>query len=328
MRLQLNGPVMADLYGESERGKSLAIVTLLPYLGPALGPLVGGLVTQLVSWQWVFWIMSSIDALILCLGIFVIRETYTPVLLQRKATSEGIAAPEAQTSRAKRNQFATKLLRPIHILIHRPIIWVIALVSALAFSAYTLVLSSYAALWIARYEQSELISSLHYISIALGSTIAGQIGSRFMDGVYSMLSARNNGEGIPEYRIPYLLPGILLMPVGLFWYGWSAERKLHWVMVDVGTLIFTLGSFVASQAIMAYQLSEFREFSASANAASRGIPYVLAFAFPIFAPDLYDGLGYGWGNSILGFVVFGVGVPMCGILWVSGAKMREMGKVS
>jgi MFS family permease len=326
MRQQLNGPVMADLYGEADRGKSLAIVTLLPYLGPALGPLVGGLVTQLVSWQWVFWIMSMFDALILCLGLVIIRETYTPVLLQRKANAEGITALEAQSSCAKRNQFATKLLRPLHILTHRPIIWIISLISALSFSAYTLVLSSYAALWITHYEQSELVSSLHYISIALGSTIAGQIGSRFMDRMYFILCARNNSEGIPEYRIPYLLSGILLMPVGLFWYGWSAERKLHWLMVDVGTLVFTLGSFVASQAIMAYQLSEFREFSASANGASRGIPYVLAFVFPIFAPDLYDALGYGWGNTVLGFVGFGVGAPMCGMLWVWGKKMREMGR--
>jgi hypothetical protein len=45
-----------------------------------------------------------------------------------------------------------------------------------------------------------------------------------------------------EFRIPYMLPGMFIMPAGLFWYGWSAQRKLHWVLVDVGIVIFTLDS--------------------------------------------------------------------------------------
>jgi hypothetical protein len=118
---------------------------------------------------------------------------------------------------------------------------------------------------------------------------------------------------------------MILMPVGLFWYGWSAERELVWAMVDAGTVIFTLGSFVASQAIMAYQLDEFGEFSASANAASRVVAYVLAFVFPIFAPVMYEKLGYGWGNSILAFGLILLGTPVCWILWVWGARLRALG---
>jgi MFS family permease len=81
---------MADMYGEKDRGKSLAIVTLLPYLGPALGPIVGGLATQLVHWSWIFWIMSIFNAVIIVFGFFCIRETYTPVLFRRKALAEGV----------------------------------------------------------------------------------------------------------------------------------------------------------------------------------------------------------------------------------------------
>jgi len=57
--VQLNGPVMADMYGEDERGKSLAMVNLLPFLGPALGPIVGGLVTYSIHWSWVFWMRKE-----------------------------------------------------------------------------------------------------------------------------------------------------------------------------------------------------------------------------------------------------------------------------
>ncbi|KAJ8064155.1 hypothetical protein OCU04_006508 [Sclerotinia nivalis] len=46
--ITLTGPVMADMYGKRERGKSLAIESFLPYLGPALSSIVGGIITQLV----------------------------------------------------------------------------------------------------------------------------------------------------------------------------------------------------------------------------------------------------------------------------------------
>ncbi|KAJ8124467.1 hypothetical protein O1611_g9173 [Lasiodiplodia mahajangana] len=52
----LAAPVMTDMFHEKDRGKSLAIAGLLPYLGPALGPIIGGLVSQLIDWPWLFYI--------------------------------------------------------------------------------------------------------------------------------------------------------------------------------------------------------------------------------------------------------------------------------
>jgi len=121
-----------------------------------------------------------------------------------------------------------------------------------------------------------------------------------LDVSYRRMSRKSDGKCVPEYRVLYLVPGIILIYIGLVWYGWFAERGLPWATVDVGTLIFTLGSFVASQAIMAYQLDEFTEFSASANAASRVVSCVLAFVFPIFAPESKGELEYGWGKQYFG----------------------------
>ena len=78
---------MTDMFHEKDRGKSLAIASLFPYLGPALGPILGGLVSQLVEWPWLFYIVSIVEAVVLVLGILVLRETYTPVLLRRKAVT-------------------------------------------------------------------------------------------------------------------------------------------------------------------------------------------------------------------------------------------------
>jgi MFS family permease len=317
---------MADMYGKSERGRSLAIVTLLPYIGPALGPIVGGLITQYIHFSWIFWIMSLVDTAVVLLGLMFIRESYTPVLLRRKAAIDGDPSLIEHSSKSLRTGLGPHLLRPLRILVQRPVIWPISLIATISFAVYSLMLSTYATLWIDRYGQSELIGSLHYISIALGSTIAGQIGARVMDWSYKRLSHRSGSHGTPEFRLPYTVPGMLLMPVGLLLYGWSAEHTLPWAVVDLGAIIFTLGSFVAAQGNMAYQLDEFGEYGASAGAACRMLSYSLAFVLPIFAPDLYMTLGYGWGNSTLAFTTLALGLPAVAALWLWGGQLRAIGR--
>lgn len=150
-----------------------------------------------------------------------------------------------------------------------------------------------------------------------------------MDWMYKYLTKRSNRNGtdktgVPEYRAPYMVPGLLLVAIGAFWYGWCAEYGVHWAVVDVGVGVFAAGGFILGQGLMAYQLDEFQEFAASAGAASRLPCYLAGFAFPIFAPKLYEGLGYGWGNSVLRVAWIVLGFPIPVVLWVWGAKLRGM----
>lgn len=47
------------------------------------------------------------------------------------------------------------------------------------------------------------------------------------------------------------------------------------------------------------------------------------FGFPLFALAMYCKLGYGWGNSVLGFAVLAVGYAGALILWFLGHRLRE-----
>lgn len=67
---------MADMYRKEHRGKSLAIATFVPYLGPALGPVIGGLIAKKLSWSWLFWVLTIFDGLVTLIGLFLVRETY------------------------------------------------------------------------------------------------------------------------------------------------------------------------------------------------------------------------------------------------------------
>ena len=43
---------------------------------------------------------------------------------------------------------------------------------------------------------------------------------------------------------------------------------------------------------------------------------------PNFA-TVYDALDFGWGNSLLGFLAVGIGIPAPVLLWLYGENLRE-----
>lgn len=50
-----------------------------------------------------------------------------------------------------------------------------------------------------------------------------------------------------------MIPCAVLLPVGFFWYGWSAEARIFWVMPDIGAAI------LAAAMICGYQASTHKE---------------------------------------------------------------------
>lgn len=130
-------------------------------------------------------------------------------------------------------------------------------------------------------------------------------------------------KGLPEYRLPLVLPFSLLVPVGLFIYGWSAERQVHWVVPNLGTCIFAIGLIVCFNCAQAYVVDTYTTYAASATGAAAFVRTMAGFSFPLFAPKMYDVLGVGWGNSLLGFISLGLGVVAPLLLWRFGGWLRS-----
>ncbi len=332
---QLSGPIVADMYSPEKRGRSLAVATFAPYLGPALGPIIGGLMAQKTSWHWLFWVLSIFDAVVVLVALGFLPETYAPVL-QRKGLipppapeepGAGATGPHAAIVNSM-GRLRVNITRPVALLFKRPVVQVLAFLLALNFGVYCMILSTFATLWIDKYHYSTTISSLHYIAIAVGCTLATQGGGYLTDVIWHRLRRRAHGVATPEYRVPMMVPGLFLMPLGMLWYGWSAQKHMSWPMVDVGVTIFTLGSFLWAQSVLAYLRDQFTKHAASANAASRVLSYVLGFAFPIFAPQLYKKLGYGWGNTLLALIIIVFAWPAPFFLWKFGERLRAAGKDS
>jgi hypothetical protein len=85
---------------------------------------------------------------------------------------------------------------------------------------------------------------------------------------------------------------------------------------------------ISYQATSAYIADTYSLHSASASAACGFLRNMLAFAFPLFAPALMGGLGYGLGGSVLGILAIVLGVPAPWILWFFGHRLRGASKLT
>jgi hypothetical protein len=64
-------------------------------------------------------------------------------------------------------------------------------------------------------------------------------------------------------------------------------------------------------------------YAASALASIQILRNLAGFGFPLFAPAMYASLGYGWSNSLLGFLAVAIGVPAPIFLWRYGERLRK-----
>lgn len=51
----------------------------------------------------------------------------------------------------------------------------------------------------------------------------------------------NMGKSEPEFRLPSAMFGSLLVPIGLFVFGWTLRRSIHWIVPIIGSSIYGAG---------------------------------------------------------------------------------------
>jgi multidrug resistance protein len=328
--LALGGGVLSDLFPAEQRGRAVGIYSLAPLLGPAIGPIAGGFITENTTWRWVFYATTIADGVIQFVGLFLLQETYAPILLQRKKVkliketgNNDLHTEWDDPSRTLSQTLETGLARPFRLLGTQIIIQMLALYMAYTYGLMYLVLSTFPTLWADVYHESIGIGGLNYISLGVGLFIGTQVCAPLQDRIYRALKKRNNGVGKPEFRVPLMVPGALCVPIGLFWYGWSAQAELHWIMPNIGVAFFGFGVITSFQCIQTYIVDSYTRFAASAIGAVAVLRSLAGFGFPLFAPYMYQKLQYGWGNSLLGFLGIALGWPAPFLLWKYGELLRK-----
>jgi multidrug resistance protein len=329
--LGIGGGVLGDLWMPQERGRAMALYSLMPLLGPAIGPIAGGFIAEYSDWRWVFYATCIAAIFIQCLGFFLLQETYAAEILRSKKAKliKQTGNKELHTEFETPNRKLSKHLsaafeRPFRLLFTQPIVQILALYIGYVYGVMYLVLASFPMLWRDQYGIIRpSISGLNYISLGVGFFIGTQIAAFSADKIYKSLKAKHSGVGRSEFRVPLMVPGSLLVPIGLFIYGWTAQEKTHWIGPNIGAAIFAAGNQMVFQCCQTYIVDAYTRYAASAIAATTVLRSLGGFAFPLFASAMYKSLGYGWGNSVLGFVGLAIGFPAPIMLWWYGEGLRK-----
>ncbi|ETS86082.1 hypothetical protein PFICI_04107 [Pestalotiopsis fici W106-1] len=327
--ITIGSGTIADLMPREERGKALSFWSIGTILGPMIGPIIGGYVTEAAGWRWIFWSISIVIGVVVVIAWLVLTETYPAVLLEKKAarlrkeTGNPKYRPKIGTDAETSKLIVQSILRPLRMLFCCPIVTIMCTYVAVLYGILYLLFSTYSFVFTEVYNFTTSGAGLVFIAGAVG-TLAGllYVGS-FSDRTLKMRAAA--GKTItPEDRLAFIItiPGALAFPAGLFMYGWAIEARLHWIVPQIGTAITGFGSILIFISIQTYLVDAFVLYAASAIGANAVLRGTAGAFLPLCGLKMYDKLGWGWGNSLLGFVALAF-APLPWIFGVYGARIRK-----
>ena len=301
------GGTISDMFDPESRAGIFGWYLLGPLLGPTLGPLFGGLIVQNLGWRWVFWILTIICSFNTILGFFFLKESYAPVILEnRKNDFEkrkgGKFRYAGQDDRPFKTRLASSMQRPLKILFTQPIVFTMATYQAIVFGTTYSLYTNFQDIWGEGYGYDTTHVGLMYLGPGIGFFLAVWFVVPKIDTIYNMLSKRNNGEGKPEFRLPLANIGAVIIPGSLFWFAWTVQYHVHWFPTILSLVFFGLGQITIFNALQNYYIDSFAKYAASAIAAGAVFRSIVGGVIPLFAPALFDRLGYGWGISVFAFV--------------------------
>lgn len=303
------GGSISDLWQSGDRAVFMTLNSLSIILGPTTCFLVGTLFNSIAGWRWVIWINGIATFTMMIMIALFSNESFHPVLLQHKAkqirreTGNNLYHTENDSEKLSLNQIVTvHFYRPIKLLVI-PIAFIVCCFNGFSFGLYFMV-----SIYVPKsFQQLEGWSALHSafppISIFVGAVV-GAIIHVTISGVHLNKIIRKYGKCEPESRLFLPLCAGWLLPVGMMIYGWGMSTRCIWVVPCFGLVLVGAGFFVILQGSLNYLCDAFPKYSASCIAANTFSRSIFACALPLLAPYLFEGLGIGWGSSVLGGIGF------------------------
>ncbi|KAI3340179.1 cycloheximide resistance protein [Ustulina deusta] len=331
------GGTIADMIPQKHRGTVLAIYSIGPLLGPIAGPIAGGFLSSAKGWRWNFWLLAIVSGFNTIVMLFVMKESFGPVILERKAdrlrkeTGNELLRSKLDIGLSPSDFFKRNAIRPTKMFIYSPIICIMALYTALTYGYLYIQFTTMTEVFQGQCNFSTELVGLAFLGLGVGSLAGVFLYSGTSDKYSSRKAAEADRvveetgaekQGMkPEYRLPLLPVGAIFIPIGLFIYGWPAEYKVHWIVPIIGTGLIGVGNILVFFSIQTYLVDAFTFYAASALASNTIVRSIAGALLPLVAPRLYERLGYGWGNSLLAFIAI-LFLPVSFVILKYGEVLR------
>ncbi|KAI0419237.1 major facilitator superfamily domain-containing protein [Xylaria grammica] len=328
--LTLGGVIVGDLFRPDQRGLGIGVWNLGPLLGPTVGPVLGGFITEFPGWRYDFWIVLAASSVVALLIQVLTKETSHRALIHRKTIllrkelgqSSLRSCYEDSNHQSTSRVLLTGLIRPLKMLALSPIVFLLSLYIAFVFGVVYLLYTTIPTVFEETYGFDVNLTGLVYLSLGLGNILGWIVCTFLSDTLVIRLAQANDGRFEPEMRLTISIYFGAFLPVTLFWYGWSAATATHWLSTLLSLIPYGFGIMGLFLPITTYLVDSYPMYSASAIAANIILRSTVGAFLPLAGPPLYDSLGLGWGNSLLGFICVAL-IPLPIIFQKFGARLRK-----
>ena len=208
-------------------------------------PVIGSFVTVRESWRWTQWTIIFFAIFATSITLFA-KETYKKTILLRRSKKLGLPPPPSPfpTAKAKMKFLATiTLLRPLHMLATEPIVGFLSFYVAFNFSVLFGFFAAFPYVFRSVYHFDTEQSGLVFLAIGVGCLLAVPtvlLCDRCLYQPRVRLAQKDGGNGVvaPEYRLYPAMMGSFGLPIGLFWFAWTARKGVSWASPVVAAVPF------------------------------------------------------------------------------------------
>lgn len=263
------------------------------------------------------------------MSLFVLRETYAPVLLENKArrlrkeTGNELYQSRLKKEGTARDLFLQAIIRPTRMFIFSPIVMAICIYIAVIYGLLYILFTTFTFVYKDTYGFNAVGAGLSFTAGGVGNIL----GLAYVGFLSDHMIKRRKARGLeyqPEQRLHLIItvPSALTLGLGLICYGWTADQKVHWIAPMIGTGIMGFGMIGIFMSAQTYLVDVYTTYAASVTAANTVLRSLLGALLPLCGLQLYDSIGLGWGNTLLGLVALAL-APVPWLFYFYGAKIRQ-----
>ena len=250
--LATGGATIADMYAPKKRAYGMTLWGVFATCAPSLGPLLGGFSAHFEGWRWTIWELMWLSSATLVVLFFFFPETSASNILYRrarrlrKATGNHsiMSAPEiAAGTMSRRDRAVEILVRPFALNFQEPIVFALNVYIGLIYALLYIWFESFPVVFIGIYHWREQMLGLSFLGLFVGAFV---VMPPFFAYLYYVQEPKYNanGELKPEERMPAAIVGAFIVPISLFWFGWTSRASVHWIVPIIGSSLFSIAALL------------------------------------------------------------------------------------
>ena len=266
----------ADVWPRKDRAVAQVMFIFSPFAGPALGPIVGGYASQAKGWRWTQWPVVWLGLIIWLFAMFN-PETHKKTILKSRAKRLKVGTPQTGGPKGLgtlKGTLMVTLFRPVWMIFTEPIVGLLSLYIAFNFSVLFGFFDAFPLVFEHVYGFDRGTAGLPWLSVLVGclsgvATVIALDKLIYRKHYLRALSDERKGAVAPEHRLYAAMLGSLGLPIGLFWFGWTAREDVQWISPILAAIPFAWGNLcVFVSTCVSHPIQLFSLYSQASEGAS------------------------------------------------------------